>query len=146
MKELIEITEETLRSGMADSELSKLNKAATTDPPPQRISSIITQTCDKIAGYVNAYPPNPKLATGTNKVPAELVGAAVAIGRYFILANLPDMTDLEGSIRARTYSDAIRQLEDVARGTFHLEPWDDGMEDDHGIQSASDPYQNFSGI
>lgn len=153
MSELILITEELLRSGMADGELEALNNAgAESDdegteapqvPLPERISSIIRQTCNKIAGYVNANPKNPRLPLNTNKVPAELEAAAIALARHALLADLPDMVDLEGSVRARAYSDAVRLLENVANDHFEIESFDDGQIGDLGIQYEGEPYQNF---
>ena len=59
-----------------------------------------------------------------------------------MLADLPDMGDLEGSPRAKQYSTASEIFRAVRQGKFYLAPYDS---ESSGVEvfGAGEPYQNW---
>lgn len=139
---LVQITEKTLRAFLADAEITAFDSAGSEGDAPERTSALIRTTCNLVAGIVNASGKYPVLKTGEDKVPEELEHPTFIWIRHAMLADLPDMGDLEGSPRAKQYSTASEIFRAVREGKFYLAPYDaenDGVE----VFGAGEPYQNW---
>lgn len=139
---LVQITEKTLRAFLADAEIVAFDSAGSEGDSPERTGALIRTTCNLVAGIVNSSGKYPVLATGQDRVPEELEHPTLVWIRHAMLADLPDMGDLEGSPRAKQYSTASEIFRAVREGKFYLAPYDaesDGVE----VFGAGQPYQNW---
>ena len=128
---LVQITENTLRAFLADAEIAAFDSAGAEGDSPERAGALIRTTCNLVAGIVNSSGKYPVLATGQDRVPEELEHPTLVWIRHAMLADLPDMGDLEGSPRAKQYSTAGEIFRAVREGRFYLAPYDsesDGAE------------------
>ena len=96
---LVQITENTLRAFLADAEITAFDSAGAEGDYPERAGALIRTTCNLVAGIVNSSGKYPILATGQDRVPEELEHPTLVWIRHAMLADLPDMGDLEGSPR-----------------------------------------------
>lgn len=136
------ITEDSLRSFLADREITAFDNGGAEGTLPDRVSALIKSTCNLIAGIVNASGKYPRLELNKCRVPAELELCALVWIRHALLSDLPDMSDLEGSPRSKQYSTASSILENVRRGDFFLSPYTGGDEISK-VLSAGEPYENW---
>ncbi len=143
---LVLITECSLRAAMADAEITAFDAAGAQGAHPNRAGALIRSTCDLVAGIVNASGKYPVLATGTDMVPAELVNPTVIWIRHAMLADLPDMSALEGSPRAKQYQTACDIFKAVREGDFYLSPYQSATGADGKIYAAGQPYQNWTNL
>lgn len=75
----------------------------------------LTNACDAVVAHVAACERNPRIKSGTCKVPAALVHTALVLARHAVIASLPGMSEtLEGSSRSAEYNTAVHTLERVA--------------------------------
>lgn len=139
---LVQITENTLRAFLADAEITAFDSAGAEGDSPERAAALIRTTCNLVAGIVNASGKYPVLETGQGKVPEELEHPTLVWIRHAMLADLPDMGDLEGSPRAKQYSTASEIFRAVRQGKFYLAPYDS---ESSGVEvfGAGEPYQNW---
>ena len=92
---LVQITENTLRAFLADAEIAAFDSAGAEGDSPERAGALIRTTCNLVAGIVNSSGKYPVLATGQDRVPEELEHPTLVWIRHAMLADLPDMGDLE---------------------------------------------------
>lgn len=139
---LVQITENTLRAFLTDTEITAFDSAGSEGDSPERAGALIRTTCNLVAGIVNASGKYPVLETGQGKVPEELEHPTLVWIRHAMLADLPDMGDLEGSPRAKQYSTASEIFRAVRQGKFYLAPYDS---ESSGVEvfGAGEPYQNW---
>ena len=139
---LVQITENTLRAFLADAEITAFDSAGAEGDSPERAGALIRTTCNLVAGIVNASGKYPVLETGQGKVPEELEPPTLVWIRHSMLADLPDMGDLEGSPRAKQYSTASEIFRAVRQGKFYLAPYDS---ESSGVEvfGSGEPYQNW---
>jgi hypothetical protein len=119
---LVQITENTLRAFLADAEIAAFDSAGAEGDSPERAGALIRTTCNLVAGIVNSSGKYPVLATGQDRVPEELEHPTLVWIRHAMLADLPDMGDLEGSPRAKQYSTAGEISGPFGRAGFILPP------------------------
>ncbi len=139
----------SLRAFLTDKELDAFDQYASEGAHPDRVGALILTNCDMVAGYVNASGRYPLLKPGTRKVPAELVHPTLALIRHSLMADMPNMSDLEGSLRAKEYDRACKLLDEVAAGKFALSPYGDEPQEQTAtvdVYVAGEPYQDWSNI
>lgn len=117
---LSSLTEEKIRAFLADAEITAFDNAGAEGTLPQRMQKLILSVCSMVSGYVNASGRYPYLQPGTPCVPEELEHCALVLVRHAMMADLPDMSSLEGGIRAREYNAALDVFKAVAEGNFYL--------------------------
>jgi phage gp36-like protein len=113
----IAITESDVKTRLAGAELSALQTAALASGQSDPLPELIAQVVDEVRGYIAAG--GFTLGEGT-VVPQKLKSATLAIIRYRVATRLPAKSFLNED-RVREYQDAIRLLEQVARGQFVVE-------------------------
>lgn len=139
---LVQITENTLRAFLTDAEITAFDSAGSEGDSTARTGALIRTTCNLVAGIVNASGKYSVLKAGQEKVPEELEHPTLVWIRHAMLADLPDMGDLEGTPRAKQYGTASEIFRAVREGKFYLAPYDsesDGVE----VFGAGEPYQNW---
>lgn len=117
---LASLNEEKIRAFLADAEITAFDNAGAQGTLPQRMQKLILSVCSMVSGYVNASGRYPYLQSGTPCVPEELEHSALVLIRHAMMADLPDMSSLEGGIRAREYNAALDVFKAVAEGNFYL--------------------------
>ncbi len=138
------ITECSLRAAMADAEITAFDSAGAQGAHPDRAGALIRSTCDLVAGIVNASGKYPVLPTGTDQVPEELVNPTVVWIRHAMLADLPDMSALEGSPRAKQYQTACDIFKAVREGDFYLSPYQSAEGAGAEVYAHGHPYQDWT--
>lgn len=144
------ITYDKLRQYLADGEIEAFDNAGADEslPLPDRVSGLIRKACNRVALYVNSSDSSGYMNLNQDAVPEELEDATLAIIRHMMLADLPDMGDMEGSPRSKAYDAAKYELRDVAKGILKLSPFENigGSESESHkrVYSTSEKYLNWN--
>lgn len=114
---LVTITPEAVKRYCQDKEITSIAR--------DKISDIIREVCNEVAGAVNSCPRNARIALDTSSVPAELVFTTCILVRDAVTSSVPDSAEsLRGTARAAQYQDARAKLRAVAACEVEFAPYD----------------------
>jgi hypothetical protein len=88
---------------------------------PDRLSRILEWVVSQVRGRVAAFSENRVGMGPDDTIPEELYGAAIELARYTFLTSFPGGTLFIDAARTRCYTDALKQLDDVAKGLLFVE-------------------------
>jgi phage gp36-like protein len=112
----ITLTDADLETRFAGAELAALRQKALSSGQGDPVPVVLAEVVDLVRGYVAGHQVN-QLGVGAT-VPAKLKTAALSIVRYELLNRLGMRVSED---RKQAYLDAIRLLEQVARGQFAVD-------------------------
>jgi phage gp36-like protein len=103
-------------------EISLFNEGDSFSTASPRLDSIISWVVDSVRAKVAACAENRNVMGPVGTIPSELYGDAIAIARYQLLTSFPAGKNFLDEGRTRTYTDALKHLDDVAAGKLAIEP------------------------
>jgi hypothetical protein len=87
-----------------------------------RLDAILVWVVSLVRGKVAAFPENLGVMGAPGTIPPELYGAAIEIARWKLLTAFPQGRVFLDAARERSYTDALKQLDDAAEGKLIVEP------------------------
>jgi hypothetical protein len=87
-----------------------------------RLDAIVLWVVDQVRGKVAAFSENLGVMGAPGTIPPELYGAAIEIARWKLLTAFPQGRVFLDAARERSYTDALKQLDDAAEGKLIVEP------------------------
>lgn len=126
----ITLTDTDLETRFAGAELTALRQKALSTGQSDPVPVVLDEVIDLVRGYVAAHTVN-QLAVGAT-IPAKLKTASLAIARYELLNRLSMRVSDD---RKQAYLDAIRLLEQVARGQFAIDEPEEAEENSFAAPS-----------
>lgn len=112
-----------LRNALTEPELDLMNQDSSIALSPDRMLQVLGWVVSRVRGKVAAYPTNADNMGPEETIPEELYSAAIHIARYDLLTSFPQGNLFIDAPRARAYEDALKQLDDVAKGLLVVEPF-----------------------
>lgn len=88
---------------------------------PDRLPRVLEMVVAQVRGKVAAFAENRDGMGADDTIPEELYGAALEIARYRFLTSFPQGKMFIDEARTQCYKDALKQLDDVAKGLLFIE-------------------------
>jgi hypothetical protein len=110
-----------LKSALTQPELDLFNQSQSSIDSPDRVLRILDETVGMVRGKVAAFAENRVSMGEDDTIPEELYGAAINIARYQFLTSFPEGKLFLDDGRTQLYKDALKQLDDAAKGTLFVQ-------------------------
>jgi phage gp36-like protein len=128
-------------STLSQPERDLFGTGASDEDFPDRLIEIINEVVSMVRGRVAAWPDNRASMGPEETIPEELYLATINIVRYQLLTALPGGRMFIDEPRERTYSDALKLMENVAAGTLVVGvPGNIGFTSDQSRFGSRDDY------